>query len=106
MDMPRLGKSVRRITVLQPDGAGSVSPVVLYQRDRKKKKGTAIARPFEKAARQVAEASDRYTSTYLRRHKKANRKRKDGWVRDFPENVVKATNKARKQIRPSALFGL
>lgn len=106
MDMPRLGKCVRRITVLQPDASGGVSPVVLYQRERKKKKGTKLIRPLEKAARQAAEASDKYTSTYLKRHKKANRKRKDGWVRDFPENVVKSTSKAVKEIRPSALFGL
>lgn len=106
MDMPRLSKSVRRITVLQRDESGNATSVVLYKRGRKKKKGAKLLKPVEKLARTVADASDAATGTYLRRHKKSNRKHKDGWVRDFPNNLVRATTKAAKEVRPSALLGL
>jgi hypothetical protein len=106
MDMPRLSKSVRQITVLQRDQTGTVAPVVVFKRRRGKKKGTKYVRPFEKAVRSLTEASDATTGTYLRRHKKSNRKRRDGWVRDIANNVVKANNKGLKELKPAALLGL
>ena len=106
MDMPRLSKSVRQITVLQRDQTGAIAPVVVFKRRRGKKKSTRFVRPLEKITRSLAEASDAATGTYLKRHKKSNRKRRDGWVRDVPTNVVKANRKAMKEIRPAAFFGL
>lgn len=106
MDMPRLSKSVRQITVLQRDQAGVVAPVVVFKRSRGKKKGTKLVRPIERIARSLAEASDAATGTYLSRHKKSNRKRRDGWVRDVPTNLAKAGRNAFKEVRPAALFGL
>lgn len=106
MDMPRLSKSVRRITVLQRDQTGAVNPVVVFKRRRGKKKSRRLVRPFERATRSLVEAGDAATGSYLKGHKKANRKRRDGWVRDVPSNVVKASRKAVKEIRPAAMFGL
>ena len=106
MDMPRLSKSVKRITVLQRDGAGNVSPVVVFKRNRSKKKGTQLLRPVERIVRSMVDTSDAATGTYLRRHKKSNRKRKDGWVRDLSGNFVKASRKGIKEIRPAAILGL
>jgi hypothetical protein len=106
MDMPRLSKSVKRITVLQKDANGNTSPVVVFKRKRGKKKGTQMLRPVERVMRSLAETSDAATGTYLRRHKKSNRKRKDGWVRDVPGNFVKAGRKGIKELRPAAFLGL
>jgi hypothetical protein len=106
MDMPRLSKSVRRVTVLQRNASGDVTPVVVFKRGRGKKKGTRLMRPLEKAARSLADASNAATSTYLKRHKKSNRKRRDGWVRDTPTNVIEAGRKALKEIRPARFLGL
>jgi hypothetical protein len=106
MDMPRLSKSVKQITVLQRDAAGAVAPVVVFKRRRGKKKSTKLFKPGERIARSLAEASDAYTGTYLRRHKKSNRKRRDGWIRDVPNNVAKASRKALKELRPAAVLGL
>ncbi len=106
MDMPRLSKSVRRITILTRDGSGGFSPVVLFKKGRKKKKATALIKPVERMTRSLVEASDKATSTYLRRHKKANRKRRDGWVRDLPNNIVRAASKGAREIRPADLLGL
>jgi len=106
MDLPRLSKSVRRVTVLQHDAAGVVTPVTLFKRGRKKKKGTRLLRPAEATVRMLTEVADTATGTYLRRHKKSNRKRRDGWVRDTPANLVDAGRKALKEIRPARILGL
>ncbi|MND02378.1 hypothetical protein D3C83_217430 [compost metagenome] len=65
-----------------------------------------MLRPVERVIRSLAETSDSATGTYLRRHKKSNRKRKDGWVRDVPGNFVKAGRTGIKELRPAAFFGL
>ena len=106
MDMPRLSKSVRRVTVLHKDGNGAVSPVVVFSRDRKKKKQTAYIKPFEQFGRALVEMSDAATSDYLRRHKKSNRKHRDGWIRDAATNVVRANAKGAKKLRVSQFLGM
>jgi hypothetical protein len=92
--------------VLQRDAAGNASPVVVFKRKRSKKKGTQMLRPVERIVRSTVDTADAATGMYLRRHKKSNRKRKDGWVRDLPGNFVKAGRKGAKQIRPAAFLGL
>jgi len=106
MDMPRLSKLVRRVTVLQKDANGDISSVVIFKRGRKKKKATAFVMPIEKLARSLVKASDATTSSYLRRHKKSNRKHRDGWIRDGAANLVRANGKGLKQVRLSQLFGM
>lgn len=106
MDMPRLSKSVRKITVLQRDATGSVSPVVVFQRRRRKKKSTRLVRPVERIVRSMADASNSAADSYLTRHKKSNRKRRDGWVRDGAANLTRASRKGLKELRPAAFFGL
>jgi hypothetical protein len=106
MDLPRLSKSVRRVTVLQQDSSGAITPVTLFKRGSKKKKSSRLLRPGEDAVRMFAEVGDRATSTYLRRHKKSNRKRRDGWVRDTPSNVIDAGRQALKEIKPARIMGL
>ena len=106
MDMPRLSKSVKRITVMQKDANGVVAPVVVFKRKRSKKNGSQMLRPMERVMRSIAETSDAATGTYLRRHKKSNRKSKDGWVKDMPGNFVKASRKSMNKVRPAAILGL
>jgi|SwirhirootsSR2_FD_contig_31_851310_length_806_multi_8_in_0_out_0_2 hypothetical protein len=99
MEKLRLSASVRRVVQLQRDETGAVVPTVLYRADRgKKKKGTRSAQPFEKAIRRLADAQARVSDTYLRRHKRANEKRKDGWLRDLVPNVTRAGDKGRKVL--------
>lgn len=106
MDMPRLSKSVRRVTVLQPDANGVVAPVVVFRRDRKKKKQSAYVKPFEQFGRSLVKASDTTTGDYLRRHKKSNRKHRDGWIRDAATNLVRANSKGAKKLRVSQFLGM
>jgi uncharacterized protein DUF6312 len=107
MDLPRLSKNVRRVTILNHDAAtGAPMAVTVFKRGRKKKKSSRLLSPAEKVVRMYADVSDTATSTYLRRHKKSNRKRRDGWVRDTPSNLVDAGRKALKQIKPARALGL
>lgn len=104
MDAPRLSKAVRRITVFDRDATGSLRPVVLFNRRRKKKKQTRGLRPLERSMRAVADAFDVYGSTYAKRHRRSNRKRKDGWLRDMVQNVAKAGDKSRKELGVSRIL--
>jgi len=99
MDVPRMSKSVRRITVFEHDkSTGVFKPVVVFQKPGKGKKGKMMFRPFERTVRMVADGADATASTYLKRHKKANRKRRDGWVRDLSLNMSRAGRKGVKEF--------
>lgn len=98
MDIPRVSSSVRRITLLRRDASGVVVPVRLYERSTSKK-GTRSAKFFERSARRIAKGQLKTAEGYLSRHEKSNRKKKDGWLRDFNANVFKASKKGLKQLR-------
>ena len=99
-----LSKAVRRVTVLETSAAGAMAPVVLYRKKNKRKKGSLLLRPLERATRRVLNASNTYTDNYLDRHERANRRRKDGWIRKFDTNVTRAWRKGRKKLRLSRLL--
>ena len=104
MDLPRLSRRIKRITVLTQDENGNTVPVVIFDKGRKKKKSTKALKPLEALARRIVDAGNIASSRYLRRHKKANRKRRDGWVRDLNRNVVDAGRKGMKKLDPSRLI--
>lgn len=104
MDVNNLSKSVRRVTVLRTDASGSIAPVVIYKRKSSKKKGTRLLGPVERATRQVIDAQARAAADYLERHRESNEKRKDGWLRDFPVNFVRASRKGSKAIKINRLL--
>jgi hypothetical protein len=70
----------------------------------KKKKGTRGLGIFEKMLRRSADANKTMASEYLDRHKRSNRKRRDGWVRDLPVNVFRARGKSMKRLQLGRLF--
>ena len=97
--MPNVSKSIRRITVLQTDPSGNIAPVVVYRRGRSKKKGTRGFKIVERATRRIMEAQRSAADSYLSRHEKSNVKRRDGWIRDFPLNVVRAGNRGQRALK-------
>lgn len=105
MDMPHVRATVRKITIFDRDAAGSLRPVVIYNRRKKKKKQTKGLRPVERIVRTMADANDAIASTYVKRHKRSNRKRKDGWLRDVVVNLSKAGDKGRKELTDSRVLG-
>jgi hypothetical protein len=104
MDLPHVRATVRRITIFDRDASGSLRPVVIYKRERGKKKQTKGLRPVERLVRAVADANDAMASTYVKRHRRSNRKRKDGWLRDAIVNVSKAGDKGRKELQDTRLL--
>ena len=106
MDTLRLGSNIRRVTVLEPGASGDTRLVVVFERRRKKKRQSRIAKPVERLVRAAAQATDRFAGKYVRRHKKSNTKRRDGWLRDGLVNVARAGEKARKRLDPARVLGL
>src|SRR4051794_12156723 len=100
MDIPRPNTAVERITILQRDASGELKPMAIYRkaRQRKKRKGSPILRQLEKVLCNIAEAQRAYLNSYLARHDASNREKKDGWLRDLPVNVIKATEKGAKKL--------
>lgn len=97
MDLPRLSKQIRKITVFERDATGSFRPVVVFSRRRSKKKQAKALKPIERLVRTVSDGNDTFASNYARRHRKSNRKRRNGWLRDLPLNMSKAVSKGIKE---------
>jgi hypothetical protein len=99
MDMPHVSATVNRITIFDRDAAGNLQPVTIYKRRRSKKKQSRGLKPLERAVRMLADANDRVAGSYTSRHRRSNRKKRDGWMKDLPINLSKAANKGRKEIK-------
>ena len=93
MNVVRLNKSVRRVVVL-----GESGPQTVFERKDKKKVSKAT-RAAEKRTRRWVKASMTAMQTYLDEHQKSNRKKKDGWARDYSWNTSKAARKGIKKMR-------
>ncbi len=100
------GKLAVRVTHLRTDSSGVVAPSTVYRRRRKTKKGSRAFRPIEKDVRRMADAIAGGSDTYLSRHKRSNRKRKDGWLRDFNLNAGRGERKGVKRLKLRRLIGL
>lgn len=96
-----MGELIRRITVIQRGGEHPDS-VTVYRQPRKRRKVSVLARPLERVARRLVRAQVVFGQEMLRRHDRANRRRRDGWLVEAPAIVLesgrKAYNEARKGI--------
>ncbi len=101
----RVGKGIRRITLLKKNEAGAMTATTVYRaKRRKKKKGSPGVREVERVVRAMGEAQKAATDTLVKRHKRSNRKRKDGWLNDLGQNVFKASGKGlRKLMKQSGM---
>jgi hypothetical protein len=104
----KLPKSIKRITILKSDsaaGAESIGDRVVVKRKRKRKKQSkGIVRILERATRRAAKANEITNDNYLDRHRRSNRKRRDGWLRDLGYNWSRANRKGSKKFKFSKLF--
>ena len=93
--------SVRRITVLHHSANGTVEAETIYRRATSggRRKTSRLFRPAERVARRIADAQTRFAQSYLDRHNRSNRKRRDGWIGDYPSNVLRASRKGVKGLR-------
>jgi hypothetical protein len=103
----KLPKFVKRITILKSSheqGAGGGAVVVKRKRKRKKQ-SKGVIKIMERIARHSARASEATADAYLTRHRRSNRKRRDGWMRDYGYNWVRASRKGAKKFKLSKLLG-
>jgi hypothetical protein len=85
--------------MVKTDPAGATSVAVLYEKPtRRKRRSSRELRPLEKLVHSVTEAQATMLSEYRDRHERSNAKR-DGWLKDFPENLMKASRKGRKKLK-------
>ncbi|MGD1700250.1 hypothetical protein [Dapis sp. BLCC M229] len=91
-------EKIKSVTVLQSDEDFGGVPETLYgsspgKRKKKKKKQARALKPFEKMVFSMAKRYDKASKEYRDRHEKSNRKKKNGWIKDFSKNYNKAANK-------------
>jgi hypothetical protein len=63
-----------------------------------------VFKAAERATRRMMEAQQKTADRYLSRHKKSNRKKKDGWLRDLTVNTVRAQNRGAKALKLRRVF--
>jgi len=98
-EIMRFGKGVRSVTILSRDATGQVSPTTVYERSTKKKKGSRMLKPVESFVRRATDSAATGAERYIVRHKKSSAKRKDGWLREMPANLIKAFSKGSRRMK-------
>jgi hypothetical protein len=98
MESVDLGGLARRVTIV-PAAGTDAEPVLVYERKRKKRKGSPVLRDLDKYVRRAMEAERLFAEDYLRRHQRSNEERKDGWMRDAMYNNMRAGRKAMKRMQ-------
>ncbi|HEX7679735.1 MAG TPA: hypothetical protein VF713_16510 [Thermoanaerobaculia bacterium] len=90
-------RAVKSIIIIG-DKEGGRSRSVVYRRRGGKKRGSAGLRQIDKLVRRVARAQESFSGSYLSRHDRSNRKRKDGWLRDIVANTARAVAPASRKL--------
>ena len=104
----KLPKGLKRIIILKRDEnatlSGGVDRIVVEKKSKKKKQSKGLIGVVERLARRSAESSSLTADSYLSRHRRSNRKRRDGWLRDLGYNVLRSRRKGDKEIKLSKIF--
>lgn len=93
------GLKIKRVIRLVRGSDGRLARETLYKKGGRRKKQSKGLKDGEKVARRLARAYRRGFSTYLAKHKRSSRKRRDGWARDYGVNLFKANRRALKVLR-------
>jgi Family of unknown function (DUF6312) len=98
-----MGDLISRITVIGHSGE-KPDAVTVYRQPKKRRRSSAIVKPLERAARQLIRAQVVFGQEALRRHDRANRRRRDGWLVDAPATVIESGRKAYNEARKGLPF--
>jgi hypothetical protein len=93
-----LGRSIRRVSIVKADGSGVVVLHRGKKSRKKRKKQSWELKPMERGVRRLSDANLAASKTYSKRHRRSNRKKRDGWARDLPDNVMRASWKGAKKL--------
>ena len=96
MDL-RFSKGVRKVISVETDSEGTRTVTTMYRKRKPKKRSNygSVERVVRAAGTSVRTLGD----DYLTRHDKSNRSKADGWFRDLPYNVLRASRKASKKLQ-------
>lgn len=99
-------KGVKRIVIPRSTqlAAGNGTVIEIKGKKRKQKKQSKGVKFLEKIARRSARSGGSIYDQYLKRHRRSNRKKKDGWLKDLSKNTFNAVRKGRKRFKLSSLF--
>jgi hypothetical protein len=96
-----MGDLFERVTVIRRHGNEAES-VTVYKDPENRRRVSVITEPFERMARQLIRAQIVFGQEVLRRHERANRRRRDGWLVEAPTTLLEsgrmAYNEARKGV--------
>jgi hypothetical protein len=100
-----MDKMVKRITLVKR-GGGEPEVVEVYRDQEKKgrRRVSSWARPIERAARKLLESEIAFGDEALRRHNKANERRRDGWILDAPVTLIESGRRAYNEARKADPF--
>lgn len=102
----RLGRDIRRITILKRDASGVVVPTIIYKGLARRKKGSRKLRPIESGMRRSMDAIATAADDYLGRHEESNAKERDGWLMELPGNVYRSVKKGSKRMKMSRVMSM
>jgi hypothetical protein len=92
-------KAVQRVSIVRLGGAEVPSSTVIYRKSKKKQKKISGPLAFpERLVRRTVGAGHAVAGSYLDRHSRSNRKRRNGWVHDFGLNMTKALGAAPRHL--------
>jgi len=91
------------IAVSEP--TDNVRVVVFRKNGKSKNKRSRGTKQVEQGVRRLVDTNGTLMNTYVKKHKRSNRKKRDGWIKDIPINVFKAQKKGFKKIKPLKVLG-
>lgn len=104
----KLPKFIKSITVLHADSGQSENSegerVVVKAKRKRKKQSKGLIRIWERIVRQTAKSAAKTAETYEDRHERSNRKRRDGWLRDYSYNMLRAGWRGRRAFKLFKIF--
>ena len=91
-------KGVKCVRIFDSSGGDLVEVGELKKKDKKKKGSRGLKAP-ERNTRTVYKAARSFLDEIEARHDKSNRKKKDGWLTDGPQNAMRGGREALKKMR-------
>nr|QEO74400.1 hypothetical protein [uncultured bacterium] len=96
MDL-RFNKGVRKVISVETDSDGTRTVTTMYRKRKPKKRSNYGS--IERVVRSAGTSARTLGEDYIARHDKSNRNKTDGWFRDLPYNIYRATRKATKKLQ-------
>jgi hypothetical protein len=90
---------VQEVVVISTDERGRTTAKCVAGRVMKRKKRSAGLRVLEKIVRSMADAQLAAAEAYREGHEKSGMKRRDGALRDWPVNVMRAQRKGMRKAK-------